>query len=198
MCAPKVSKGRSQTFVCFHCPLVAAAAAIPPATIKVNSGSGDRRFPKGDRRRSSVFIALWSPPQRRNPLLTEKNRLRLKDQLIGRAHLARHSINVEKSSLGARLRTRKVTGRDASLPAPFVGHVWHTGRPRGSWGVAPNPTRGAASGLRKGHCPLTLSAAPRLERVILAFGAKRLFALNRHFPSAEPSARSFPAGRMPA
>ncbi|MDR3930682.1 MAG: hypothetical protein Q3Y27_07420, partial [Clostridia bacterium] len=27
-----------------------------------------RRFPKGDRRRSSVFIALWSRPQTRNPL----------------------------------------------------------------------------------------------------------------------------------
>ena len=72
-----------------------------------------------------------------------KNRLRLKDQLLGRAHLARHSINVEKSSLGARLRTREVTGRDASLPAPFVGHIWHTGRPRNGWGVAPNPTRDA-------------------------------------------------------
>ena len=83
-----------------------------------------------------------------------KNRLRLKDQLLGRAHLARHSINVEKSKLWARLRTREVTGRDASLPAPFVGHIWHTGRPRGSWGVAPNPTRGAASGLRKGQLPL--------------------------------------------
>jgi len=102
-----------------------------------------RRFPTGDRRRSSVFIALWSPQQRRNPPACGKNRLRLKDQLLGRAHLARHSIDVEKSSLGARLRTREVTGRDASLPAPFVGHVWHTGRPRGSWGAAPNPARDA-------------------------------------------------------
>ena len=33
---------------------------------------------------------------------------------------ARHSIDVEESSLGARLRTRKVTGRDASLPAPLL------------------------------------------------------------------------------
>ena len=36
----------------------------------------------------------------------------------------------------------------------FVERVWHTGRPRNSWGVAPNPTRGAASGLRKGQLPL--------------------------------------------
>ena len=33
---------------------------------------------------------------------------------------ARHSIDVEESSLGARLRTREVTGRDASLPAPLL------------------------------------------------------------------------------
>ena len=38
----------------------------------------------------------------------------------------------------------------------FVERVWRNGRPWNSWGVAPNPTRGAASGLRKGHCPLTL------------------------------------------
>ena len=39
--------------------------------------------------------------------------------LFGRAHLARHSAGVEGSSLGALLRKRKVTGRDASLPAPL-------------------------------------------------------------------------------
>ena len=33
---------------------------------------------------------------------------------------ARHNIDVEESSLGARLRTREVTGRDASLPAPLL------------------------------------------------------------------------------
>jgi len=127
-----------------------------------------------------------------------KNRLRLKDQLLGRAHLARHSINVEKSKLWARLRTRKVTGRDASLPAPFVGHVWHTGRPLGSWGVAPNPTRGAASGLRKGHCPLTLFLSPGLSALSCFWDYAALSAFTPHFPSAEPSARSFPAVRMPA
>ena len=160
MCTPKVSKGRSQTFVCFHCPLVAPAGAKSPAC--------------------------------------NKKQLCMKDLLFGRAHLARHSINVEKSSLGARLRTREVTGRDASLPAPFVGHVWHTGRPRNGWGVAPNPTRGAASGLRKGHCPLTLFLSPGLSAFPYALGEAALSAFSPHFPSAEPSARSSPAGRMPA
>ena len=41
-------------------------------------------------------------------------------RLSGRAHLARHSTEVGKSKLGALLREREVTGRDASLPAPFV------------------------------------------------------------------------------
>ena len=31
-----------------------------------------RRFPKGDRRRSSVFIALWSRPQTRNPRIAKR------------------------------------------------------------------------------------------------------------------------------
>ena len=111
-----------------------------------------RRFPTDDRRRSSVFIALWSPQQRRNPPACGKNRLRLKDHLLGRAHLARHSIDVEKSKLWARLRTREVTGRDASLPAPFVGHVcilvarWAVGAlpqtPQGTLSL--DPARGIA------------------------------------------------------
>ena len=31
-----------------------------------------RRFPKGDRRHSSVFIALWSRPQTRNPRIAKR------------------------------------------------------------------------------------------------------------------------------
>ena len=38
----------------------------------------------------------------------------------GRAHLARQSIVVGKTCLGARLRTRKVAGRDTLLPAPLL------------------------------------------------------------------------------
>ena len=56
--APKGSRGRSQTFVCFHCPLVAPAGAVPPATIKIKKhGCALRRFPKGDRR-----LRLFSLP----------------------------------------------------------------------------------------------------------------------------------------
>ena len=102
-----------------------------------------------------------------------------KDQLwsevkqSGRAHLARHSIGVGKSSLGALLRKREVTGRDASLPAPFVVFFLWNGRPWNCWGVAPNPTRGAASGLRKGHCPLTLFR-DCVERASILYARGRL------------------------
>ena len=59
-----------------------------------------------------------------------------------RAHLARHSINVEKSSLEARLRTREVTGRDASLPAPLLlASLGLVGR--GTVGALPQTPQGA-------------------------------------------------------
>ena len=60
--APKGSRGRSES------PLVASAEAISPCSIKIKKhGSAMRRFPKGDRK------ALWSPPQRRNPLQQYKS-----------------------------------------------------------------------------------------------------------------------------
>ena len=49
-----------------------------------------------------------------------KDKLCLIDQLFGRAHPARRSTDVGKSSLGALLREREVTGRDASLTAPLL------------------------------------------------------------------------------
>ena len=69
---------------------------------------------------SPVFIAPDSPPQRRNPGVSGKAIYNGKEQLLGRAHLARQYASCGQSSLGARLRTRKVTGRDASLPAPLL------------------------------------------------------------------------------
>ena len=51
----------------FHCPLVASAEAIPPATMKVKQhGCAVRRGQGGDRK------APLSPPQRRNPCVREK------------------------------------------------------------------------------------------------------------------------------
>ena len=80
---------------------------------------GDRRGQGGDRRLRLFPSPLVASAEAKFPTYG-KEPLCLEDQQLGRAHLARHSIDVGKSSLGARLRTRKVTGRDASLPAPLL------------------------------------------------------------------------------
>ena len=124
---------------------------------------------KGRSRTSSVSIALWSPPQRRNPLLAGKELLCLKDRQVGRAHLARHSTDVGKSSLGALLRKRKVTGRDASLPAPLLTFPLEWS-PVEQLGRCPKP--------HKGRCPLTLQGALPLDPFWAArLGCVRLTAL---------------------
>ena len=60
-----------------------------------------------------------------------------------------------KSSLGARLRTRKVTGRDASLPAPLLS-AFRCWSPVELLGRCPKP--------HKGRCPLTLQGADEKGR----------------------------------
>ena len=57
---------------------------------------------------------------------------------------ARHSIDVEESSLGARLRTREVTGRDASLPAPLLS-AFGILVARGTVGALPQTPQGTLS-----------------------------------------------------
>ena len=60
-----------------------------------------------------------------------------------------------KSSLGARLRTRKVTGRDAALPAPLLAtSLGLVGR--GTVGALPQTPQGTLSlDPARGNCPLT-------------------------------------------
>ena len=60
-----------------------------------------------------------------------------------------------KSSLGARLRTRKVTGRDASLPAPLLS-AFAMLVARGTVGALPQTPQGTLSlDPARGNCPLT-------------------------------------------
>ena len=77
--------------------------------------------PKGSRGRpqtSSVSIAPLSPPQRRNPLLAEKTGYGRKS-CNPVAPIWRDNVALrDRAAWGALLRERKVTGRDASLPAP--------------------------------------------------------------------------------
>ena len=64
---------------------------------------------------------------------------------------ARHSIDVEESSLGGASEDARSYWQGRFAACALVERFWHTGRPWNSCGVAPNPTRGAASGLRKGQ-----------------------------------------------
>ena len=73
-----------------------------------------------------------------------KELLCLKDRQVGRAHLARHSTDVGKSSLGALLRKREVTGRDASLPAPLLAASLKLNA-RGTVGALPQTPQGTLS-----------------------------------------------------
>ena len=72
----------------------------------------------------------------------------------------------------------------------LVGGFLEIERPKNNWGVAPNPTRGAASGLRKGQTkrdevpPLTLraiglSALPYFTRVLIRQAFLRLASLTQ-------------------
>ena len=73
---------------------------------------------------------------------------------------------VERAAWGARLRTREVTGRDASLPAPLLDFSFELiGLPRNGWGVAPTPYKDAVPAPCKVQLPLDPSA--RLSCVLL-------------------------------
>ena len=65
-------------------------------------------------------------------------------RLCGRAHLARHCGIGQKSSLGALLREREVTGRDASLPAPLLS-AFDKLVARGTVGALPQTPQGTLS-----------------------------------------------------
>ena len=67
-----------------------------------------------------------------------------------------------KSGLGALLRERKVTGRDASLPAPLqAASLGLVGR--GTVGALPQTPAGTLSlHPARGNCPLTLFGQPGL------------------------------------
>ena len=83
--------------------------------------------------------------------------------LVGRAHLARQYVSGRMCSWGALLRERKVTGRDASLPAPLLSAVGILVA-RGTVGALPQTPQGTLSldparGRRKGtKSPLDPSA----------------------------------------
>ena len=100
------------------------------------------------------FLRPLSPPQRRNPLLTGKSRYVWKTS-NSVAPIWRDNVQVvERAAWGARLRTREVTGRDASLPAPLLS-AFGILVARGTVGALPQTPQGTLSldparGRRKG------------------------------------------------
>ena len=128
----------------------------PSATIAIKQhGCALRRGGGGERKAPS------SPPQRRNLPATKKTsteRKRLLPMLVSRAHLARQCASCGESSLGARLRTRKVTAQGRFAACDQGCHAWLFLL---SWldveqlGRCPKP--------HKGRCPLTLQGTLSLD-----------------------------------
>ena len=139
-----------------------------------------RRGRGGDRRHSSVFIAPLSPPQRRNPPATRKastERRTLLPMLVARANGRDNVEVVDRASWGGAPAGAQSYWQGRFAACAFVDDFLGIGRPWNCWGVAPNPTRGAASGLRKGHCPLTLFWLPGLSALPLLLYTLRFQAL---------------------
>ena len=116
-CEPKGSRGRSES------PLSPPQARFPLQREKSRNMEVQCEGVSG----ATADIRLFSlPPTRLRRGETSCNK---KDQhrenksfpiLVGRAHLARQYVSGRMCSLRALLRERKVTGRDASLPAPWL------------------------------------------------------------------------------
>ena len=152
------------------CPQV----RFSPATIKIKSqGCALRRFPKGDRK------ALWSRPQARNPCFRESPTMS-----------GRHTIRSRPSDatickewikrLGALLRERKVTGRDASLPAPLLIFPLEWS-PVKQLGRCPKPHKGRRPLTPQGGLPLDPFLCPGLSLLPYFFFSGAFFAFSFAF-----------------
>ena len=106
---PKGSRGRAQS------PLVAAAAAILPAPIKLRSRSVHCEGEEG-------ASAKPPPRSRRSEIPVFRKRAAMSERPATRSRPfgATMCRRLVERLGGARLRTREVTGRDASLPAPLL------------------------------------------------------------------------------
>jgi len=126
------------------------------AAIKLQLHGGVLRRGVGGRSQtSSVFIAPSSPPQRRNPCLWARPAGRSRP--FGATMCKWWIEQLGGAPAGAQSYWQ---GRFAACT--FVERVWHTGRPRNSWGVAPNPTRELRPLTPQGALPLDPFWAARL------------------------------------
>ena len=115
----------------------------------------------------SVFIAPSSPLQRRNPCLRERPAMVGSQAAWSRPFGATlHRCWVEQ--LGGAPAGAQSYWQGRFAACAFVERVGHTGRPRNSWGVAPNPTRELRPLTPQGALPLDPFFVPRLERASAA------------------------------
>ena len=103
-------------------------------------GATAPKVSKGRSQTSSVSIALWSPPQRRNPCVREKAAMVARPAVRSRPSGATQH-RCWKSSLGGASEDAQSYWQGRFAACAFVERVWRNGRPWNSWGVAPNPTR---------------------------------------------------------
>ena len=137
---------------------------------------------------------LVAPAGAKSPAC-EKDKLCLEDRQSGRAHLARHSIDVGKSSLGGAPAGAQSYWQGRFAACAFVGGFLGVGRTWNSWGVAPNPTRELRPLTPQGGFPLDPFFAARLERFSLRFGLSGFFCLYSGkgftYPTSTPTSCSF-------
>ena len=116
-----------------------------------------------------------------------KGQLWSQDQLFGRAHPARRSTDVGKSSLGALLREREVTGRDASLPAPLLAVSLEL-VVRGTVGALPQTPQGTLSlDPARGNFPLDPFRAIELVSLPYSFRVLRFGRFAYHYAAGVTS-----------
>ena len=141
--APKVSKGRSQTFVCFHALWSRPQARNPPATMKIKPhGCALRRGVGGDRRLRLFSLPPTRARRREIPCLRKRPAMTGSHAVRSRPFGAtQHSWSVKR--LGGASEDAQSYWQGRFAACTFVGFSLWAGRPRNGWGVAPNPTRDA-------------------------------------------------------
>ena len=128
---------------------------------------------RGRPQTSSVSIAPSSHPQRRPPCF------RKRAAMVGKtsssvAPIWRDTAQVGKKRLGGAPAGAQSYWQGRFAACAFVGDFLWSGRPRKSWGVAPNPTRELRPLTPQGGFPLDPFLAPRLERFSLTGSSSTL------------------------
>ena len=111
-------------------------------------------------------IALWSPPQRRNPCLRARPAMVGSQAAWSRPFGATlHRCWVEQ--LGGASEDAQSYWQGRFAACTFVGGFLGVERTTSSWGAAPNPARELRPLTPQGALPLDPFFAPRLERACL-------------------------------